>query len=554
MATSTNDPENNTAGDNVISFEDSIAHRVAENNSKFAELSSDAQAATNREHALTFRQALKRYPKAMGWSMFLSAAVAMEGYDLVLLASFYAFPAFQKKYGQRQKSGSYQVTAPWQSGLSDGARVGEILGLFINGIVSERFGYKKTMIGALLLLVCFIFIPFFAQNIVTLEVGEILQGIPWGVFQTLTTAYAAEVCPVALRGYLTTYVNMMWGVGQLISVGVLRALLTRSDQWAYRIPFAIQWIWPIPLIVGVFYAPESPWWLVRKGRHDDARNALTRLDSKVDNVDDTEETLAMMIHTDELEKEISSGTSYLDCFKGVDLRRTEITCLAWALQPITGGFMGFSTYFFEQAGLSTSVSFDFSISLQALATISVFFAWILVGFIGRRTHYLLGLTLMTTNLFIIGFVSLAPSSSARSYATGSLLLVHTVFYDITVGTITYSVVAEMPTTRLRAKTIVLARNLYNVVGLITGILNPYMLNPSAWGWGAKAGFFWGSINIIATIWVFFRLPEPKGRTFEELDILFERGISARKFKGTLVDPFGVGGVDSTAVPERDEKD
>lgn len=62
------------------------------------------------------------------------------------------------------------------------------------------------MIGALFLMICFIFIPFFAQNLATLLAGEILQGIPWGVFQTMTTAYASEVCPVALRAYLTTYV------------------------------------------------------------------------------------------------------------------------------------------------------------------------------------------------------------------------------------------------------------------------------------------------------------------------------------------------------------
>lgn len=62
------------------------------------------------------------------------------------------------------------------------------------------------MIGALLLMIFFIFIPFFSKNLATLLAGEILQGIPWGVFQTMTTAYASEVCPVALRAYLTTYV------------------------------------------------------------------------------------------------------------------------------------------------------------------------------------------------------------------------------------------------------------------------------------------------------------------------------------------------------------
>ena len=87
------------------------------------------------------------------------------------------------------------------------------------------------------MMIAFIFIPFFAQNLQTLLVGDILQGIPWGVFQTMTTAYASEVCPVNLRAYLTTYVNLCWVMGQLIATGVLTSFLKRSDEWAYRIPF-----------------------------------------------------------------------------------------------------------------------------------------------------------------------------------------------------------------------------------------------------------------------------------------------------------------------------
>jgi SP family general alpha glucoside:H+ symporter-like MFS transporter len=83
---------------------------------------------------------------------------------------------------------------------------------------------------ALFSMICFIFIPFFAQNLTTLLVGEVLQGIPWGVFQTMTTAYASEVAPVALRAYLTTYVNLCWVMGQFIAAGVLRSFLTKGGE------------------------------------------------------------------------------------------------------------------------------------------------------------------------------------------------------------------------------------------------------------------------------------------------------------------------------------
>lgn len=66
------------------------------------------------------------------------------------------------------------------------------------GWASERYGYRKTMMVSMSFMIATIFIPFFAPNIETLLAGAILQGIPWGVFQTLTTAYASEIVPVPL--------------------------------------------------------------------------------------------------------------------------------------------------------------------------------------------------------------------------------------------------------------------------------------------------------------------------------------------------------------------
>lgn len=64
-----------------------------------------------------------------------------------------------------------------------------------------------------------------------------------------------------------------------------------------------------------------------------------------------------------------------------------------------------------------------------------------------------------------------------------------------------------------------------------------MLNPTAWNWRNYAGFFWGGMCLLCIVYTFFRVPEPTGRTFAELDVLFEQGTSARKFKTTKVDVF-----------------
>ena len=57
-------------------------------------------------------------------------------------------------------------------------------------------------------------------------------------------------------------VNLTWAFGQLVGAGVQSGVSGITTQWAYRIPFAIQWIWPLPIAIGVALAPESPWWHV----------------------------------------------------------------------------------------------------------------------------------------------------------------------------------------------------------------------------------------------------------------------------------------------------
>lgn len=331
-------------------------------------------------------------------------------------------------------------------------------------------------------------------------------------------------------------------IGQLIGVGVIKSMINRDDQWAYRIPYGLQWMWPLPLFIGILMAPESPWWLVRRGRTEDAKKALLRLTSVNRDTDfDADETIAMMVHTTALEKQITTGASYWDCFKGTDRRRTEIVCMVWAIQNLSGNsFSNYSTYFLEQAGLDASKAYAFAMGQYGINMVGVFGAWFLmtVG-LGRRTLYLYGLCGLCVMLLVMGFLGLVPHAhrDQASLATGSMMIVWALFYQLSVGTVAYSLVAELSTRRLQIKTVVLGRCLYNVVAIICGVLTPYMLNPGAWNWGNYAGFFWGGICFLCIVYTFFRVPEPRGRTFAELDLLFERKVSARKFADTQVDVF-----------------
>ncbi|KAH6992543.1 general substrate transporter [Fusarium venenatum] len=498
-----------------------------------------AKQAAEEEHSLTLLQAIRKYPKAVLWSVLLSTSTIMEGYDIVLISSFFAQPAFRQHYGSYQPStDTWQITASWQNALSNAVSVGTIIGAFANGYFTHKLGYRKVLLASLVAICGFIFISFFSPNLPVLLVGQFLCGIPWGVFATMAPAYASEVCPMALRGYLTVYVNLCWAIGQLISAGVQAGFSNKTGHWSYRVPFAIQWAWPLPLFAVLFFAPESPWYFVRIGAYQEAEKSVMRLSSSKE-PGHTKQAVAMMIHTDEIEKSIDQGTSYMDCFRGIDRRRTEIACMVFAAQPFCGSAMGGTpTYFFVQAGLPESISFRMSVGGLGIASVGTVISWWLLAPFGRRTLYLWGLGLLTVVLMTVGFISVgAADSQSGNYAQASMMLIWLGVYYMTVGPICYAIISEVSATRLRAKTVCISRIAYYIAQIICNVVNPYMLNPTAGNWRGKTGFLWGGCSLFFFIWTFFRLPETKNKTFEELDILFAHRVKTREFSKYKVDAY-----------------
>jgi len=509
----------------------------------FPTISTAALTANQAEHRMTFRAALGIYHKAIAWAGIISLAIIMEGYDTALVTSFYAFNEFQHQYGVPDQNGQSQITTKWQASLSNGSTVGSIIGLFANGIVTEIIGYRRTMMGALILLGIFVFLPFFAFNIQTLLAGQILCGLPWGVFSTLSTTYAAEVMPLNLRGYLTSNINLCWLLGQFAALGILRGLAGVQSTWSFRIPFGLQWVWILIILIPTCFAPESPWWLVRHGRQEQAKKVLKRL-RRATSERELDNTVAMMEHTERVEEYASaktqsskakasrfSDTSYVACFRRSNLRRTEIACMIFMAQNMCGlPIIGYAAYLYKQMGFDERRSFDITLGMQGLGILGAFVSLALLKYVGRRrTLYLSGLGLLFVTLVAAGTVSCLRETRTTLWVTAALIILVIFIFDSTIGPLTYCLVAELPSNRLRVKTVVLARVAYNVNAIVTNVLIQRMLNPLAWNWRGKACFFCALLTCLCFVYCFFRLPETRGLNFHELDILFEKGADARKF-------------------------
>ncbi|KAJ6437999.1 MFS maltose permease MalP [Purpureocillium lavendulum] len=485
--------------------------------------------AIHAESQLTFGEALRLYPKAIGWSAFVSMGVIMLAFDPQLIGNLYSTPKFQRDFGY-EFEGKYVIDASWQTGLSMGNPIGQVVGALFATYPMEWFGRKRTFAACVILTAGLIFIQFFAGSLNVLLAGELLAGLVLGQFVVIAPAYASEVCPTAVRGHLTAYVNLCFVMGQLLGNGVTAGTQKLDTHWAYSIPFALQWFWCAVIIPGMFFVPESPWWLVRKGRMEDAEASLKRLASSKVNV---AASLAFIVETDRLEQELEAGSTFMDCFRKVNLRRTEISIGVYCSQVLSGIYLiNYGTYFFEQAGLPTDQAFNMAVGFLAVGFVGTLVSWGLMVRVGRRVLFVCGLAMLTFLQLLIGVLDCVPNRpSGAIWAESVLMLVWNFFYNISIGPICFVLLSECSATRVRSKSIAIATAAQAILGIVMTVAIPYLVNPAKANIQGKLGFFFGGLAALCLVWSFFRVPETMGRTYKELDLLFDNNVPARKFKG-----------------------
>ena len=148
-----------------------------------------------------------------------------------------------------------------------------------------------------------------------------------------------------------------------------------------------------------------------------------------------------MKETNRLEKEASKGTSFAECFKGTNLRRTEICVVAYIIQVWGGsGLTGYSTLFFELAGFNSKHAFSLSLGQKAFAWVGTVLAWFILWRFGRRTLYTRGQVVLTVFLFLIGILDVQKNYTSRpglQYGQAVLLMLFGFVYDFSIGPVEY---------------------------------------------------------------------------------------------------------------------
>jgi SP family general alpha glucoside:H+ symporter-like MFS transporter len=312
-------------------------------------------------------------------------------------------------------------------------------------------------------------------------------------------------------------------------------------------------MFPTPLAILLFLAPESPWWLVRKGRLADAEKAVRRL-GRASATDDPADAVAMMKRTIDLEK-TEKKPSLVELWRGTDRYRTLIVCGVYASQNLTGNLIANQAVFFfkrefipdpsltsetktktiSEAGMADNTAFALGLITSALQWIFVMLSWILTTYVGRRTIYVWGQAINCVFLVALGIAASVGLSTAASNAQASLGLIVSVLFCLGPAPASWVIIGETPSVRLRPMTTAIGRGAYYVVNIPCIFLGSYMLNTDKWDLGGKSGYVWAGTALICTIMSWLWIPEMKERSFREIDILFNRRVQARKWTKTIVD-------------------
>ncbi|KAK4934294.1 hypothetical protein LTR10_024394 [Elasticomyces elasticus] len=474
--------------------------------------------------------------KVIGYCMIVGLLAVTQGLDIGETAGFLAMPRFNQDFGSYSAATqAWSTTAGQQTEMFGLLLGGAIVSSAASGWIGAHWGRRfGIFLGAITAFIN----PIIQATVTTwpgFMVGKVISGIGIGFGQTFVIPYWSETTPAALRGMMLValqgIINVFTFVGQCINEGT-HGLTTR---WAYRGPLLTELLAPLILLVLIYWIPETPRYLVSRGRYDDALNAMRKLRGPTYPEEEIQEEVKEVMAMDRIEKELEGASRWRDCFQGTDLRRTVVSVIAILCQEFSGiAFItGYGTYFFSISGVTNP--FVISVITGLCGIVGSAAAFPLIKFFGRRPILITGAAAQGVSMLTFAIVAVAaPGSKAASQCLAAFVSLFIFSYGATWGAVGPVVLGELSSTKLRSKTLALCYIAGWSADLLIICGTPYLISADYANLGAKVGFIFGGISILVFIWCFLCLPETKDRTLEEIDEMFMNKVPARKFKTYVI--------------------
>lgn len=469
------------------------------------------------------------FSKITFFIMIYTASCAFNfGYDVGNFGGVQGMQSFGKVFGKYYEAkGVYALPASLSSVMTSVPFIAKAVGVAIGGWVAQRFGRKIAI--AILIALCFIGVTLqtSATTAAQFTLGRCLNFAATGLTIVVVPIYLAETSPRELRGMMNSTIQLMIVLGQVVASLINLRTKTIESNAGWQIPVGIQFVPAFVLAVLWPVLPESPRWLLSQDRAIDAVKSMQKLSKKGKSLEEIEQEVAALQHDHANE---AKGT-WAEVFDKQNRRRTAVAVLVMFGQQITGqAFVSqYSVIFYQQQGFR-SQAFLFTVINNVVGLICLLFTWFIVDAVGRRPILLSGAAMMAIFLFILGGLSTAsnPSEAARHMSVASVMLFGA-GYNISWAPVSYIVVSEAASTRVKEKTNLLACVISVLTTFLTSFTIPYLINAQYAGLGGKVGFVYGSICAVMFVMAFLFIPELKNRSLEEVDQLFASGASLRKF-------------------------
>ncbi|BGP42994.1 Plasma membrane low glucose sensor [Rhodotorula kratochvilovae] len=411
--------------------------------------------------------------------------------------------------------------------LSAGTFVGALLAYPIGDFLGRRYG-----IMAFLVLFCIgVACQTGGTTLPTFVVGRVFAGLGVGGTSCLVPMYQSECAPKSIRGAIVGAYQWMITIGLLIAAVVVDQTKHRNDLGSYAIPIGIQFAWAAILATGLALLPESPRFLIAAGKDEAAQRSLARIlaaDPDSDVVAEQYAEIAASVH----HVRSLGSTSYLDCFKNTNRNRLRslIGIGLQMFQQLVGinFIFYYGTTFFKNSGISNA--FTITIITNVVNVVATVPGLWLTDKAGRRTMLLIGGVGMAVCHFIVAITGTVVSSDndAGQKVLIAFVCIFIAFFAATWGPIAWVVTGEIYPTATRGKQMSMSTASNWLFNFAIGYATPYLVDnkPGSAGLGAKVFFIWGGVSVLAVLFVFFLVPETKGLSLEQVDILFRANKSA----------------------------
>ncbi|MCI3195207.1 sugar porter family MFS transporter [Bacillus sp. HU-1818] len=396
--------------------------------------------------------------------------------------------------------------------------LGAIFGAALSGTCSDRWGRRKVVFVLSIIFIIGALVCAFSQNITMLIASRVILGLAVGGSTALVPVYLSEMAPTKIRGTLGTMNNLMIVTGILLAY-IVNYLFTPFEAWRWMVGLAA--VPAVLLLIGIAFMPESPRWLVKRGREDEAKKIM---EITHDHQEDIEMELAEMKQGESEKKETT-----LDLLKAKWIRPMLLIGVGLAVFQQAVGIntvIYYAPTIFTEAGLGTSASVLGTMGIGVLNVIMCITAMILIDRIGRKKLLIWGSIGITLSLAALSAVLLSLGlSTSTAWLTVVFLGVYIVFYQATWGPVVWVLMPELFPSKARGAATGFTTLVLSATNLIVSLVFPLMLSAMGIAWVFA---IFSVICLLSFFFALYMVPETKGKSLEEIEESLKKRFNKKK--------------------------